>query len=285
MKNKATTPTICQRDDWVDLKGPFTLEDVRQLKRFGDINKLAVFDQPLLTTAVARGFSELKSVRWFWLWCDVKRAAMRYIISIPGLQELDVQHIKAPGKLTGFTETSLATFRCNWSLDEHDLIEIASCKSLKNLGAQSSQLTLRAFKALLKLSHLQSLDIEATKFNDTMAALVSASPTIESLDIGATRITRKGLKHLCRMKQLRSLDLWACDITETDIDLLADLPNLEYLSIGEVGEKKTFNAATLIPRLYAIPSLKRIWLDGVRVSAEQKGELEKRYQYARVDCD
>jgi hypothetical protein len=70
------------------------------------------------------------------------------------------------------------------------------------------------------------------------------------------------------MKRLTSLDLWATKIHEADLDLLANLPNLNYLSIGGVGGDRTFNTTTLLPRLQAVRSLERIWLDGVHVSED-----------------
>ena len=97
------------------------------------------------------------------------------------------------------------------------------------------------------------------------------------------------------MKQLRSLDLWASNITEMDIELLAELPHLEYLSIGGPGDDwggctdqschrdpVRFNAETLVPRLQAIRSLKRVWLDGVQVSRRVRSTLESRYESVRI---
>jgi hypothetical protein len=84
------------------------------------------------------------------------------------------------------------------------------------------------------------------------------------------------------MTQLRSLDLWASRIAEADIDLLADLPQLEYLSVGQIEGETTFRAETLLPRLFAIRSLKRVWLDGVELSPKAKRQLANRYKYVRV---
>jgi Leucine Rich repeat len=137
---------------------------------------------------------------------------------------------------------------------------------------------MKSLKKLLALPNLQSLDIEATKFNDRMAAVLHESPTLRSLDIGATRITGKGLEHIARLQHLRSLDLWATRLEEADFDLLARLPQLEYLSVGHYyGIRTPFNPDTLLKRLSAIASLKRLWLDGVLLTDAQKEKYKSRF--------
>jgi hypothetical protein len=84
------------------------------------------------------------------------------------------------------------------------------------------------------------------------------------------------------MGQLRSLDLWASGIKESDLDLLTHLANLEYLSVGGVEGQSAFNPESLVRRLEAIPSLKRVWLDGVPLTEAQKATLESRYSYVRI---
>jgi len=271
------------QDGWVELKGPIKAKDLRSLGRLGELKRLSVTKQRLLTAEVARGFSAIKSARQLWLWCNVTRTAMRYVIAIPGLEVLDVLDVKPPGRLTGFSSaTTLEAFRCNVGLSEADLLEIASCRSLRELGIQSSTLTPQALDALLEVPELQSLDLEGTSFDDAMAARINTSKSLRSLDVGATLLTRSGLEHICRMTQLRSLDLWATKITEADIDLLAKMPHLEYLSVGGVEGDTTFDARTLLPRLQAICSLQRVWLDGVQLSEDEKAILEKRYTSVRI---
>jgi hypothetical protein len=265
-------------DGWVELKGPITAKDLRGLGELGKLEKLCVTKQRLITAEIARGFATIKAARQLWLWCNVTRTAMQYVIAIPGLRVLDVLDIKPPGRLTGFSSaTSLEAFHCNMGLSEADLLEVASCQSLRELGIQSATLTPRVLEALLKIPGLQSLDLEGTKFDDKMAARIMTSKSLRSLDIGATLLTRSGVEHLCQMKHLLSLDLWATKITESDVDLLATMPNLEYLSLGGVEGDTTFDAKTLLPRLQAIPSLRRIWLDGVQLSEAQKDVLEGLY--------
>lgn len=211
------------------------------------------------------------------------RTALRHVLAIPELRELDVLHLVSPGRLDLFSSAeSLEVFRGNHYLNEEDLLAVASCRSLREIGAQSSLLTLRVVEALVELPELRRLDLEGTTFDDEMAACISGSKRLLSLDVGATRITRTGLKHLCTMKQLLSLDLWATRLTEFDLDLLAQLPNLEYLSVGNVEGISLFDSELLLSKLSAIPSLRRVWLDGIAVSTEQQAELESKYAEVRI---
>jgi hypothetical protein len=266
------------QEGWIELKGPITAKDLRSLRSLGDLERLSVTKLRLLTAEVAQGLAGIKSVRQFWLWCNVTRTAMRHVLAIPMLQVLDVLDITRPGRLAGFSSaTALEVFRCNVGLSEADLLAIAEGPSLREIGIQSSALTPRALEALLKMPALESLDLEGTSFDDSMAVQVSASRSLRSLDVGGTPLTRIGLQHICRMKHLKSLDLWATKITEGDLDLLATMPQLEYVSLGGVEGDTTFDAKRLLPKLRAIPSLRRIWLDGVRLDEHQRVILEKQY--------
>jgi Leucine-rich repeat (LRR) protein len=208
---------------------------------------------------------------------------MRSVIGIRGLRILDVLSITSPGRLEGFASaTSLETFRGNHYLTEEDLLEVTTCKSLREIGIQNAALSSRALEALLALPRLETLDVEATVFDDAMAKRISTSKHLRSLDVGATKLSRRGLMYICRMRQLRSLDLWATRIEEEDVELLSQLPNLEYVSIGDAEGNTKFNAKTLLPRLAAIRSLQRVWLDGVIVSPGQKAKLESRFSTVRV---
>lgn len=270
-------------NEWTKLQGPIGAADLRALAPLGHIDKLSITELPLLTIALSRGFASLKSVSHLWLWCKVTRGSMRHILSIPNLQVLDILGMRHPGKFEGFSAAkSLEVLRCHTGMSSNDLIEIATSRSIKDLGAQSATLTTAAMSALIAMPSLQSLDIEGSNFDDAFAKQISVSRSLLSLDVGATRLTRKGLKHLCRMKQLKSLDLWASDIEEADIELLSDLPNLEYLSIGQVDGETHFNADTLLPKLKAIKSLSRVWLDGVPVSAQTRRKYEKHFETVRI---
>jgi hypothetical protein len=208
---------------------------------------------------------------------------MRYIVQIPGLRTLDVLCIKGPSVLDNFRKAqSLETFRANHYMTEADLLEVTQCSRLTELGAQGAKLSSAALAAILALPSLVSLDIESTRFDDSMAKKVSRSKTIESLDVGATRLTGAGLRHLAQMQQLRSIDLWATDVAEADLPLLLDLPRLEYVSLGNCDHLPQLSAETVCNLILSAPSLKRVWLDGIRLHAAQKEALENKLESLRI---
>jgi len=207
---------------------------------------------------------------------------MRNIITIPNLEVIDILEIRHPGKLVNFAGASkLREFRCNHYMIEDDLIEIAKLPALQELGAQNSAVTPKALEALLHIQTLESLDLEATLFNDAMATIVAKSKIIKHLHIGASNVTSKGLSKITRMEQLQSLDIWANDINEKDLELLYSLPKLEYLSIGGVEEQTLLTSKCVLPFLNKMPSLKKVWLDGVSLTECEEKELTERYEYFR----
>jgi hypothetical protein len=191
--------------------------------------------------------------------------------------------ITGPGSMAHFAKAQqLHTFRANCGMSESDLLQLAQCETLVEVGAQSADLTPSALAALLALPALERLDIEGTQFDDSMARRLCRSRTMTSLSIGATKIGRPGLVHLVEMQQLRELDLWANRLIEDDFELLSALPRLEYISLGGYEWDPSFDAAKLIPVLMAHPSLQQVWLDGVTLSVEQETLLRTRIPRLRV---
>lgn len=267
---------------WYALERDIDPKAVDQLKEIGPIAKLSLTNIPLVTVKLALRLKDLH-VENLWLWSDITRRAMRRIVQIPGLRTLDVLCIKGPGALGNFRMAqNLETFRANHYMTEGDLLQIAQCSELTELGAQGAELSSESLAAILALPKLVSLDIESTGFNDTMAKKLSRSKTIESLDVGATRITGAGLKHLAQMSQLRSIDLWATDIAEADLPLLLDMPRLEYVSLGNYDDCPQLDAEKVCNLILSLPNVKRVWLDGIRLHTTQKEALEKKLESLRI---
>jgi hypothetical protein len=84
-----------------------------------------------------------------------------------------------------------------------------------------------------------------------------------------------------RLSQLRSFDIWAIDIVESDLDVLSNLSQLEYLSVGGYDDQTILTAKGVLPRLKEIPSLKRIWLDGIVLTESEKKALKEQYEYVQ----
>jgi hypothetical protein len=283
--NQYGVMNVPQRDSrgWFAINGATTAAMIESLRAVGPIEKLSITNGPLITVRAAKLLCSLSRVERLWLWCDVTRAAVSHLIRLPGLTTLDVLAIHKPGELRGFEfASSLRTLRANHYLEEDDLLAIASAPHLSELGAQGANLTSAAFDALMAMPELNALDLEGTSFDDEMARKIGQSTSIHTLDIGATKLTGRGLKYLCSMKQLRSLDLWATSVREPDLDLLRSLPQLEYVSVGGYAGDESLDSGHLVPLFQSLPSLKRLWLDGVNISEAQVAELKKTLSSVRV---
>lgn len=266
----------------LSLKGPFKAKDIRAFQFYKFIDELSLTDQKVVTVEIAKGFSSIQSVRNLRLWCSITRTAMRYIINIPDLEQLYILDFRHPGFLENFSSiSSLKDFYCNYSLSEKDLLEISKSLSIQKLSAQGALLTPFALDSLLQMPVLNYLDIEGTEFSDNMANTLSLSSGIKKLRICNNPISAKGLKSICNMPQLKSLDIWATDIIEKDLALLENLPHLESLSIGNLNEQSILSFKGVLPYLQNIPSLKKIWLDGILVTESEKKKLEQHYESVR----
>ena len=273
------TTVAASEEGTIELEGPFGVRELRNLRTHGRIDCLSLSNQHPFTAKLAKELSGLSSVRWLHLWCTTTRTAMRHIISIPGLVDLHILGLRHPGALEKFAEaTELNTFRCDF-LSANDLLEISRLPNLEELGAQNATLSARALDAIVGLSKLRKLDLEESELDDEMAVTLAQSTTIDALEVGATLVTARGLRSICTMSQLRYLDIWAIDIQEDDLELLSELPNLEQLSLGGYEGQTTLTSNGVLPRLAALPSLKRVWLDGINVSRSEKAALGKRYEF------
>ena len=266
----------------ISIEGPYSESDLRGLGRYGEIEKLSLTKLKNLTVKIAEGLCSLKSVKELFLWSSVNRTAMRHVITIPDLEILDILEIRNPGKLVKFSEAiKLQIFRCNHYMSEADLLEICNLPKIEEIGAQNSEITKRALEALLCLPHLTNLDLEATNFTDKLAAIIAKSRTIKHLSVGASKLTAKGLESISALSQLESLDIWSIDVGETDLAPLLKLQNLEYLSVGGCEDQSRLTYKGIKPYLNELPSLKRLWLDGIVLNDAEKLEMNNKYEYFR----
>lgn len=269
-----------QTDDWQTLDENFDANDIAAQ---GPIARLTLHSMGSLTTTHSKLLRTLPSLRQLNLNCDVSRTSMRDVLAIAGLRELDVLRILPNGRPGGFARAKdLRVFRELTGLPEVDLLDVARCPGLIELGIQSSRLTPRSFDALMGLSTLQTLDVEATPFDDAMAAQLARLPELTSLHAGRTAISRAGLEAICELKQMRELDLWAISLSVDDLYLLRGLPALEYLSVGSSHGYEPIAIESLLPLLDQLPNLRRLWLDGVAVPDSVKAQLVLRFSDFRV---
>ena len=236
---------------WYSIEGRFDDSTIDQLQRLGPLERVSVTKIPLVTVQIARALCTLQAKR-LWIWCDITRRAMRHLIRTRGLRVLDALCLRGPGHLANFDRADdLEKFRANHYMTESDLLQVARCAGLTEIGAQGAAISLSALSALLALPKLASLDLEGTRFDDKMAKRISRSTTITPL-------------------------------TERDLVLLLDLPDLEYVSLGNYDGLPSLDAEAVTALLLASPNLQRAWLDGIRLQPSQKAALEGKLESLRL---
>lgn len=249
-----------------------------------DYSALSISKCSNLPAKFARGLVNYSKVERLWVWCDVFRTAMPYVLSSPVLRVLDILCISRPGRrMPSFDNAlELTEFRCNNGLTETDLIAITKAPNLRELGAQYSAISHTVINSILENPNLEALDLECADITDEYAAHLSLSTGLRSLELGSNPITSTGLKAISTMSQLQRLDIWLTDVSASDLELLVSLENLEYLSVGgSENDIERLTGEQIIPILKSIPSLRSVWLDGVSLSAEQNEELNEMYDSFR----
>lgn len=272
----------------ISIKLPISVRQLRALTCDKQTDDLQVSEASLNSASslfhvkLAQKVSTWTSIKKIGIWCTATRAAVRQLLTLQDLEDLYVTSLNRHGTLTGMPiSASLHTLRAG-RLSSADLRSIAKLPNLKVLSAQNADLSDEALESLICMSHLADLDLEATNLDDEMAATLATSKTLTSLCIGNTNVGPEGLQHICKMTQLRELDMWALDIQASDLDMLTALPNLEYLSVGGHDEQTVLTAQAVLPKVAQLPSLKRLWLDGIPLSETETAELTERYDHVQV---
>ena len=273
-----------REDGTLSIEGRIPYQGIESAGSHRAYKKIEISNCGNLSARFARGLASYQQVEALWLWCDVFRTAMRYVLSSPALQVVDILCMERPGKrMPSFGEAvQLREFRCNLGLSESDLIAISHAPSLRALGAQNSCITSRVIHHLMENETLEALDLECSEVTDELVTELSQLKQLESLEVGNNPISGEGLKAICSMSQLKRLDIWNIEADIPALESLVSLSNLEYLSVGGVLDGgREYSGDEIIPILDAIPSLHSVWLDGVSLTEEQKENLSERYERFR----
>ena len=279
---------ISREDDgWIEISGPISTAHKLRQAIPSDCKALSISKQPFLSGKQLACLKEFTNIRELRLWCDVGRSAVHHLLKLPNLEIVDILNIRSPGRrMSGFSDaSSLKVFRCGHCLTVSDMFALAESPSIQELGAQSAALSLDAVEAIVAMPALVSLDLEGSELDDAMASAISMSTKITSLHIGATEVTAAGLSQICEMKQLKYLDAWNISISERDLELLLKLSNMEYLSIGVGYRQDSLTAAGVMPVLDKMPSLKRLWLDGIEFKEVEKQYLKEKYEHVSITIE
>jgi Leucine-rich repeat (LRR) protein len=113
------------------------------------------------------------------------------------------------------------------SINDQILPLVQGVKTLTSLTIKSTQITDASMKALAALPHLKNLHLPAT-ISDSGVIDLTASSSIEDLDISYTTITAKSLAALANLKSLSTL--YVNDTTLSD-DSMAEVKNIRGLKV------------------------------------------------------
>lgn len=266
----------------LSLLGRLTPSKMRAMTPSNEIKTLTVSSDTFFHQKLADELAQWPGVKEVMLWGTVSKAALQRLLSLAEIHEIYVMELHKHGNLHDIDQSSsLQVFRGGW-LSARDLRALAQLKNLKTLSAQNSFVNQQTIEMVVNSSSLTNLDLEASNLDDDMAKELAKSSKIEQLDVGATRLGRSGLQEICKMTQLRELDIWALDLDEHDLACLEGLPNLEYLSVGGYDGQERLKSKNVLPRLAKLPSLRRVWLDGIPVTENEAAELRARYKNAQI---
>lgn len=267
----------------LEIGGVTSLKKLRALRPDVPVDTLTYTNDALFRAVLAREICQWPGVHHIALHCTASRAAVRECIGIPGLKSLYVLAMDRHGSLLGMALSDTLSSLNSWSgLSSAEICELAKLPNMESLNIQNSRLSKTSTEALAKMRSLRHLDIEGSNFDDDMAAILASSSSLEGLYVCRTKLSATGLKSICQMRQLKALDIWALDIQEPDLDYLKSLEALEYLSLGGYEGQTTLTANGVLPRLAALPSLKRLWLDGIKLNKRDVAELNERYDEIQI---
>ncbi|MBC8354883.1 MAG: hypothetical protein H8E66_23135 [Planctomycetes bacterium] len=135
------------------------------------------------------------------------------------------------------------------------LAELEMLPRLDWLDLNGSKATDQAMTAVSALPHLTEL-IASQHVTDAGLAALSASTTIEALDLTRAPISDSGLRHVAKMQQLTALKLNETMIGNAGLQHLQRLPNLKVLHLD--GTQVTCDGLAQLkdlPRLHALSLL------------------------------
>lgn len=266
----------------LSLSGRLTPRKVRAMTPSNEVKTLTVSGDTFFHRKLADALVQWPRIKEVLLWGTVSKAALMRLLSLAEIHEIYVRKLHRHGNLYDIDQSSsLQIFRGGW-LSAQDLKALVQLQNLEILSAQNSFVNQQIMEMVVNSSSLTNLDLEASNLDDDMAKELAKSSKIMQLDVGATRLGPSGLQEICKMTQLRELDIWALDLDAHDLDCLEGLPNLEYLSVGGHDGQERLTSKNVLPRLAKLPSLRRLWLDGIPVTESEAKELRARYEKAQI---
>lgn len=103
----------------------------------------------------------------------------------------------------------LMELNCNkQSLNDHQLQEIASIRSLRHLGAEQSNCSPQVVRKLLENPNWELLALPKVKFNDELLVELGRQTKLQRLTFDASEVSADGLEHLASCRSLLEVFLY-----------------------------------------------------------------------------
>jgi internalin A len=163
---------------------------------------------------------------------------------------------------------------------------VASIKSLVNLSVSDCELIDDvALPAVTECHSLRSLGLNRTKVSAAIAPRLRFLPRLAVLGIGGIDLSACTVADICIPLSLRALDASHCGITDSHLSAVKGIPLAELYIVGNRISDEGMHVLTGLPlaaldvshtdvtdegvkRLAAMPSLRRLAVEGCRISDE-----------------
>ena len=120
-------------------------------------------------------------------------------------------------------------------ISDKSLLALAASPKLTDLGLRAVMGISREAWAALAKSHVQDLDLESARLDDSCFTELSKLATLRKIDLSYTDVTIHGLKELCKNKRLRIVNIRRCPhLGSAAVQILETLfPNIKFLNPKE----------------------------------------------------
>ncbi len=251
------------------------MEQLKGLEQVRELNLFYVEHITDIAMAHLRGWKNLErlSLRG----TDITDAGLQHVSSLSTLKSLDISFtlitnvgLEHLAKLNRLEELALGGNKISGS-GLHVLKALPALVRLNLNGIQrrnteywSASVTDLDLDAIGSLSKLQELNLGGTKVTDLGLAKLKPLVEIRSLDLSRTQVSSVGLATLAAHDKLERLSLWKDQrVEDAGVAPLLALKNLHTLDLSETGITDQ-----ALERLATMTGLRRLYVDGTRVTAE-----------------
>jgi len=224
--------------------------------------------------------------------------------SLDSLEKLKLRNTQITG--SGFASFSILDTLKDLDLSETKISDselefLAKFSKVKRLNLSNTKISGTGFKHLEGLNQIENLDLTGIPISEAGAKELKNLKSVQSINLAETPITNDGLAGLTGFEDLRTLHLWKTKISDSGLKHIQGITTLQNLSINLPGitdeglayltklndlEVIDLNDSGVIgpglKHLYGLKKLKRVWLKGTKVSADDATSLRTAVPGAEV---